>query len=247
MGSDGASPASVNFTPLSPSRSWTAPRPCTRRRCRSSTARPGARGTSPCSAASAWPLRCRRAASAKETRWGLRPALLPLASPAFFASCLKKHSSHCVYLRVCLSLTLCLSGVWLCASAHGFVSDCIPTLFYFCPDCGCSLAGGSDCPERPEMYEAHFGIPMTGASSTPSTRAWTPAQWQSSCRHGEAQALLVHVDFLPLARDALQLLKDQVRALGPTTLLASPTPFLFLSPPSLSPPPLSLSHQPLSP
>lgn len=75
-------------------------------------------------------------------------------------------------------------------------------------------------PNVPEMYEAHFGIPMTGAVINAINTRLDAKTVAVILRHGEAQALFVHVDFVPLARDALHLLKGEVRARGVVRLLS---------------------------
>ena len=63
-------------------------------------------------------------------------------------------------------------------------------------------------PNVPAMYEAHFGIPMTGAVlNTLNTRLDAEAI-AFMLRHGEARVLLTDREFSSVIGKALQLLND---------------------------------------
>src|SRR5437899_7816345 len=73
----------------------------------------------------------------------------------------------------------------------------------------------------PEMYEAHFGVPMTGAVlNTLNTRLDAEAI-AFMLKHGEAKVLITDTEFAPTVQAALKLLDakplviDIVDALGP--------------------------------
>jgi fatty-acyl-CoA synthase len=63
-------------------------------------------------------------------------------------------------------------------------------------------------PNVPAMYEAHFGVPMTGAVLNPLNTRLDAAAITYMLRHGEAKVLLVDPEFSPLVEQALN-------ALGP--------------------------------
>src|SRR5437867_11672251 len=76
-------------------------------------------------------------------------------------------------------------------------------------------------PNTPEMYEAHFGVPMTGAVlSTLNTRLDAEAI-AFMLKHGEAKVLITDTEFAPAMQAALKLLDskplviDIVDPLGP--------------------------------
>ena len=59
-------------------------------------------------------------------------------------------------------------------------------------------------PNIPELYEAHFGIPMLGAVLNAINTRLDAETVRFILQHGEAKALLVDSEFAPLAREALQ-------------------------------------------
>ena len=59
-------------------------------------------------------------------------------------------------------------------------------------------------PNIPELYEAHFGIPMLGAVLNAINTRLDADTVRFILQHGEAKALLVDSEFAPLAREALK-------------------------------------------
>ncbi|WP_295046345.1 acyl-CoA synthetase [uncultured Paracoccus sp.] len=59
-------------------------------------------------------------------------------------------------------------------------------------------------PNIPELYEAHFGIPMLGAVLNAINTRLDAETVRFILQHGEAKALLVDSEFAPLAAEALQ-------------------------------------------
>jgi fatty-acyl-CoA synthase len=62
-------------------------------------------------------------------------------------------------------------------------------------------------PNTPEMYEAHFGVPMTGAVLNTLNTRLDPAAIAFMLQHGEAKVLLVDREFSNLAWKALELIE----------------------------------------
>ena len=59
-------------------------------------------------------------------------------------------------------------------------------------------------PNIPELYEAHFGVPMLGAVLNAINTRLDAETVRFILQHGEAKALLVDSEFAPLAREALK-------------------------------------------
>src|SRR6185295_2706175 len=65
-------------------------------------------------------------------------------------------------------------------------------------------------PNTPPMYEAHFGVPMTGAVlNTLNTRLDAEAI-AFMLEHGEARLLITDKEFAPIIEPALRLLKKKI-------------------------------------
>jgi len=60
------------------------------------------------------------------------------------------------------------------------------------------------CPNVPTQYEAHFGVPMAGAVLNTNNTRLDAATIAFILEHGEAKALIVDPEFVPLAEDALK-------------------------------------------
>jgi len=60
-------------------------------------------------------------------------------------------------------------------------------------------------PNTPEMVEAHFGIPMSGAVLNTLNTRLDPENIAFMLDHGEAKALIVDLEFAPMALRALQM------------------------------------------
>jgi fatty-acyl-CoA synthase len=76
-------------------------------------------------------------------------------------------------------------------------------------------------PNIPEAFEAHFGVPMTGAVLNALNIRLDPDTIAFILRHGEAKALITDTEFAPVIREALAQLEqkpvviDIADALGP--------------------------------
>ena len=76
-------------------------------------------------------------------------------------------------------------------------------------------------PNVPEAFEAHFGVPMTGAVLNALNVRLDPDTIAFILRHGEARVLLTDTEFAPVTREALARLEhkpiviDIADALGP--------------------------------
>src|SRR5690606_14842008 len=58
-------------------------------------------------------------------------------------------------------------------------------------------------PNIPEMYEAHFGVPMVGAVLNALNTRLDAATIAFILGHGEARLLITDTEFAPVMRDAL--------------------------------------------
>src|SRR5262249_49098083 len=76
-------------------------------------------------------------------------------------------------------------------------------------------------PNLPEVFEAHFGVPMAGAVLNALNIRLDPETIAFILRHGEAKVLITDTEFAPVIRDALARLEERpavidiVDALGP--------------------------------
>ncbi len=66
----------------------------------------------------------------------------------------------------------------------------------------------------PEMFEAHFAVPMVGAVLNAINIRLDPATVRFILEHGEARALLVDKEFGPLAQEALSGMADPPLVIG---------------------------------
>ena len=60
------------------------------------------------------------------------------------------------------------------------------------------------CPNVPTQYEAHFGVPIAGAVLNTNNTRLDAATIAFILEHGEAKALIVDPEFVPLAEEALK-------------------------------------------
>ena len=65
-------------------------------------------------------------------------------------------------------------------------------------------------PNIPPMYEAHFGVPMTGAVLNTLNTRLDPEAIAFMLEHGEARMLITDREFAPIVEPALRLLKKSI-------------------------------------
>ena len=64
-------------------------------------------------------------------------------------------------------------------------------------------------PNVPPMYEAHFGVPMTGAVLNALNTRLDAAAIAFMLRHGEARVLITDTEFAPVIEGALARIEEQ--------------------------------------
>ncbi len=75
---------------------------------------------------------------------------------------------------------------------------------------GCGQTVAIMAANTPELYEAHFGVPMTGAVLCTLNTRLDPATIAYCLDHGEARVLITDREFAPLVEPALAMVKREI-------------------------------------